>query len=275
MIDLTNTTFIIPLCIESEDRKINTFITLSYICKYLETNIILYEYDRTSKFCDIAERIDANKSNIKHIFVVDDTGSNIFHRTKFLNEMLSMTTTPVVVNYDIDVLLKPIDYKKFSDMVIGGQDLVYPYCFRKHSRRITYNGRERLIRELSLDNLLVSDYMPGDSQYGHCQFFNTKSYIDGGMENEEFISWGPEDRERGYRFQKLGYKVIWSNDNDDYVYHIEHSRGENSSPNNPLMRHNDNLFETIKTYSDVQLREYYNRIEYVKKYKKAMSITPS
>ena len=28
-------------------------------------------------------------------------------------------------------------------------------------------------------------------------------------ENENFISYGPEDQERAYRFKKLGYKVEW------------------------------------------------------------------
>ena len=40
LVDLSDTTFIIPLFLESEDRKVNAEITLSYLCKHLKTNII-------------------------------------------------------------------------------------------------------------------------------------------------------------------------------------------------------------------------------------------
>lgn len=266
MIDLTNTTFIIPLCIESKDREMNTFITLSYLCKYLHTNIIVYEYDKVSKFCDIIGSINIGNSNLQHIFVSDETGNGIFHRTKFLNEMLITVKTPVVVNYDIDILLKPDLYQKSSDLIINGHDLVYPYFWKQHQRQINYTGRVKVFDTISLDTLNNSDYKIEDSEYGHCQFFNTKSYISGGMENEGFISWAPEDQERGHRFKTLGYKVMWSNNTQDYVYHIEHTRGSNSSTNNPLLDHNNKLFAYIKSLPKDQLISYYKNVDYIKKY---------
>ena len=35
-----------------------------------------------------------------------------------------------------------------------------------------------------------------------------KAYIEGGMENENFIAYAPEDVERYHRFVKLGYRVV-------------------------------------------------------------------
>ncbi len=265
-IDLKNTTFIIPICVESKDMAANAQITLSYLCKYLNTNIIIYEYDKVSKLFDIAKDINTYGNKIEHIFVENKTDNNIFHRTKFLNEMLIKVKTPVVVNYDVDILLPPSSYKKFSTLIINGSDLVYPYFWVGHTRQINYLGRNKISKSLSLDSLNSSDYLIGDSQYGHCQFFNTESYIKGGMENEEFISWGPEDRERGYRFEKLGYNVMWSNSQSDFIYHLEHSRGANSSINNPFMKNNDNLFEYLKSLSKEKLQEYYLNIGYIKKY---------
>jgi hypothetical protein len=80
-----------------------------------------------------------------------------------------------------------------------------------------------------------------------------------GKMNENFYSYGPEDWELGYRFQKLDLKVGWSK---NYIFHLEHSRGINSDKNlNPMATHNYNLYEQIKQYSDMELKKYYEIIE--------------
>jgi hypothetical protein len=261
MIDLKKTTFIIPIGIESEDRKINTEITISYLCKNLETNIIIYEYSKDPRVSEILSKIDVGKTNIDHIY--EKATSDIFHRTKFLNFMTMKADTPVVVNYDIDILLSPNTYLKCQNKILNGQDLVYPYFWGDSQRRIFYTGRDRIKETFSLDSLIEEDYDLCRSEYGHCQFFNRDSYIKGGLENEEFISYAPEDQERGYRFKELGYNVEWS---DDYVYHIEHTRGPNSSSSNPMMENNNKLFAYIKSLSKNQLVDYYKSREYLKKY---------
>lgn len=261
MIDLKEATFIIPIGIESEDRAENTRITLSYLCKHLNTNIILYEFSRGPRVADILKNVDTGECNIEHVFVPAKT--DIFHRTKFLNEMVMMAKTPVVVNYDIDILLDPATYKKCVDKIMAGQDLVYPYFWGDSQRRIFYPGRDRIKDTLELSSLLPGEYDLCRSEYGHCQFFKRQSYIDGGLENEGFVSYAPEDQERGYRFKALGYNVEWS---DDYVYHIEHTRGPNSSGHNPMMQQNNALFERIKTLSKDQLVKYYQEIDYMSKY---------
>lgn len=265
MINLLDTTFIIPIGLESEDRKYNAQITLSYLCKHLQSNIIIFEYDKIPKLHNILNSIDTNNSNIDHIFMPNTTGTDIFHRTRFLNEMLVKVNTPVVVNYDIDILLEPNVYRKCSDLINNNMDLVYPYFWGDSQFQINYNGRNKISQSLSLNNLSSSDKNLTRSEYGHCQFFKTSSYLAGGMENEGFISYAPEDQERGYRFKKLGYNVMWST---DYVYHIEHTRGINSSARNPMMEVNNKLFDRIKSLSLDELKEYYKNVDYIKKYKK-------
>ncbi len=94
------------------------------------------------------------------------------------------------------------------------------------------------------------------------------------MENENFKAWGPEDEEKHYRFPKLGYnigRVI------DWVYHLEHSRGDDSERTNIYFHDNlklmeeyfhDNLklMEDIRSLSEEELKNYYNTQEYLKKY---------
>ena len=57
-----------------------------------------------------------------------------------------------------------------------------------------------------------------------------QSYREGGMENENFRHNIPEDKERIHRFTTLGYNVGRI---ENWVYHLEHARGENSWLTNP------------------------------------------
>ena len=43
MINLKNTTFIIPLCIESPDRMNNSKIVLGFLNHHFNTNVIIHE----------------------------------------------------------------------------------------------------------------------------------------------------------------------------------------------------------------------------------------
>ena len=60
-----------------------------------------------------------------------------------------------------------------------------------------------------------------------CNFLNRDVYFAGGMENENFMGSAPDDYEREHRFRTLGYRVDRI---DEYICHLEHSRGMNSYP---------------------------------------------
>jgi len=250
-LDLTKSTFIIPVYYDSADRVSNAAVTLSYLCKHLHTNILIYEYGPICRTPTILDQINTKGSNIEVLY---EEGNGIFHRTKYLNVMLDKVETPVTVNYDIDVLLKPETYQKAQSAILSGVDLHYPYFFGDSQRKVNYAGREKLFNAGLLWVLAPGDYIADRSEYGHVQFFSTESYRKGGKEQEKFISYGPEDAERAYRFQKLGYKVEWG---DGLIYHLEHSRGVNSNSDNPHFRRNHQLFEYIKSLPVEELKRYY------------------
>jgi hypothetical protein len=83
------------------------------------------------------------------------------------------------------------------------------------------------------------------------------------MENENFRAYAPEDKERFYRFNTLGYSVGRIK---NYVYHLEHSRGENSWFSNPHMESNMAEWTKIQNMSKDNLLQYYSEQEYLKKY---------
>jgi predicted glycosyltransferase involved in capsule biosynthesis len=272
-IDLSNTTFIIPVRIESSDRVRNVITILCFLLEAFDTKVIIKEVDNKPVFSEyvlpqVKEYLGESVKNLIHIFEYSD--DSVFYRMKILNEMLSLCTTDVVVNYDCDVLLKTSTYLKACDMIVnGGYDLVYPYGMGNYQKQI-FADDELVSEFLSNDfdfSILETKHNPYAAEYGHCQFFNRERYINGGMENENFRGSSPEDKERFYRFTTLGYNVGRI---DDFIYHLEHSRGVNSWPNsvqgNPYMSENFKVWEEIQTMNPDKLKEYYQNQSYLQKY---------
>jgi len=272
MIDLKSCTFIIPVRIESEDRIRNIITVLCYLLDNFDAKVILKEVDQEPIFEEellpqITEYVGDSIKNLTHIFEQSD--DPVFYRMQILNEMIDMADTPVIANYDGDVLFKPETYVNSVKMIEDGYDIVYPYGFGEYQKQV-FADDELVSEFLSNDcdfSILDSKSKMYDAQYGHVQFLNRKSYIEAGMENENFRGSSPEDKERHYRFEKMGYKIGRI---DDQVYHLEHSRGRNSWPHsiegNPYMRENFGVWETLQKMDKKQLLDYYSTQEYLKKY---------
>ena len=113
MIDLKNCTFIIPLRIESEDRMRNVITVLCYLLENFDTKVIVKEVDVESVFQEavlpqIQEYLGDSLKKLVHVF--ERSEDPVFYRMKILNEMIDMVETPVIANYDCDVLFKPETY---------------------------------------------------------------------------------------------------------------------------------------------------------------------
>lgn len=250
-IDLTDCTFITAVKIDSPDRAFNFLYVIQYLCDNFKTNIIIKESDKESKVRDLLKRINKKQCNIEFIFEFSE--SNVFHRTRLLNDMLRTVKTPVVVNYDLDVFMEPQAYVAARDRILAGWDLIYPYAIGDDTQKMIFVP-DNVKANYQGEDLLSFEIKPQQTYCGFVQFFNTKSYISGYGENEEFVSYGPEDRERCERFERLGYKVNWGN---ACVYHIEHSRGVDSSTSNPHFGLNDALMTKIRNLSNEELKKYY------------------
>ena len=272
MVDLSNATFIIPLRIESADRMRNIITLLCFLLGNFDTNVIVKEVDSEPVFEEsvlpqIKEFI-GNDINLVHIFEKSD--DPVFYRMHILNEMLAMSKTDVVINYDCDVLMPVETYVNAYESILNGAcDVVYPY------------GNGNFQKQVHVTDEVVSDFLNNDfdlsildkssqvstSDFGWVQFFNRSVYIEGGMENENFRGSSPEDKERFFRFTTLGYKVGRI---DNWIYHLEHSRGANSWPEsirgNPYMMQNFEIWNHLQTLNKQKLKEYYSNQDYLKKY---------
>lgn len=267
-IDLSNATFIVPIRLESEDRLRNVITSLCYILANFKTNVIVHEVDSESVFAEsalpqITEFLDGDVEGLKHIFEESDSPS--FHRQRVLNDMVMMSTTKVVVNYDCDIILPKETYQHAYEIINNDHaDVIYPYGDGNWQYQVFADDElvtEFLTNEFDIKilNKKSKVYM---SKYGFCQFFNRDIYIEGGLENENFVAYAPEDVERYHRFTTLGYRVGRV---PDWVYHLEHARTPNSWVNNPHMQKNTAEWEKIQKMQPNELREYIDSQEYYQK----------
>jgi len=253
---MVNTTAIIPIKIDTPKRKENIDITLRYILQNTNFDIILTECDSIQKFNP--DYINSNR--IKYRF----EKSNSFHRTRLLNEMLNDVKTPVTINYDADVFLKPESYVFAEQLILKEKcDLIYPYGYEQFDQRMIQIDTDLSLfkKSLNISDIPLSGLKIGFCRFGHIQFFNTTSYRQGFMENENYRHWCPEDEERGIRFQKLGYKVGWFR---NLIFHQEHPPSYLPPPENKKEIYE--LHEKLLSFDKQNLIEYYSNQNYLKKY---------
>ena len=272
MHDLNDTTFIIPIRIESEDRMRNVITCLCYLLENLETRVILKEVDTRSVFKEsvlpqIKEYLGDKINNLTHIFEQSDPLDGTFYRMRYLNEMILLCDTEVVANYDCDVLLPIKTYLEAQKFITeGGFDVIYPYGQGPWQKKV-FATDEMVSKFLSNDcqfSHLEKKVEIDNAESGHAQFIKKSVYVEAGMENENFISYSPEDKERLHRFNLLGYNVGRI---ENWVYHLEHARTPNSWLTNPHMQNNFKLWEFLHSLDVDELRQYYSEQKYLKKYK--------
>jgi len=270
--DLKDCTFIIPIRIESTDRLRNIITVFCYIISNFDTNIIVKEVDTESRFESEAlpqiKEFCGDVSCINHIF--EKSHESLFLREKILNEMLVLTKTKVVVNYDCDVVFPLESYEESYRRIMDNEsDMIYPYGEGPYQYKIFCDDQmvtDFLNNDFNFDILKEKSYND-NAGFGWVQFLNRDIYFEGGMENENFMGSAPDDYERAHRFKTLGYRVHRV---DNYICHLEHFRGMNSYPNSmtqhPYWDHNWGLWKTLEKYSQQELKEYYSKQNYLKKY---------
>lgn len=246
--DLTYVTFNIPVKIDCPERLHNLEVCISYLQHHFATHIIVYEVseDGVSKIPFIPD--------IKHH--IKKLGNELFHRTKYLNEMALLSNTSVIANYDCDVLIPPDQLVLAAKGCNNGEcDGCYPYNGLFVNMPRSFIPRILKDMDLSFVDVKTTENF-GTNSMGGAIFWNKAKFIDGGMENEHFVSWGYEDWERLNRFRKLGYKIGRTG---GALYHISHPRGKDSCDANPAYKHNGKVYDAIMAMSKEQLRAYIDK----------------
>lgn len=253
---LKDLTFLIPINIEHSDRLRNTKTTLGYLNHHFQTNVIIYQtvlpYQSPLDFLENYQNL-----SIKHIVENVSIGSP-FHKTMYIKKMIDEVSTPVFCIYDIDVILPVESYIECTGNILSKRfDLCLPFPFKEKKQVKVEKSFDRTSFEEDFDLsrvFLTDDHFFEFCEYGHCAFFGTQVYLNHGGENTNFISWGPEDKERIVRYEKLGLNI---NRLDDFVFHFEHFRTNSSSLHNPFFKSNEALFSFIENMTKEDLIGYY------------------
>ncbi len=246
-IDLQHVTFTIPFKYDSRDRMENFDICIGHIRKYFDTNIIV---------CENGPRKVTENNGLYTLMHHDNT---YFHRTKMLNMMAMKATTGIIVNWDCDILIAPVQVYETVKMIEAGVDMAMPYDWRfaRVPRAFIQKIKQQMdVGSFSVHRHTFIGFRPGDKEsWGGCVFFNKASFIEGGMENENFISFGPEDSERRDRFIKLGYYVKRIN---GCLYHMDHFKGPDSGKRHVHFAQNRAEYAKVRDMSAEDLRNYVN-----------------
>ena len=214
-------TFMIPVRFDSIIRLENLVLSVNYICRNFNTNIIVLQAAKYDN--GYVKKLLGNKVTYRFIEDFD----NVFYRTKYLNYMTLMTNTPYISIWDADVVIPKEQLVKAVDELDKGADVVYPYDGH-------FYDTTSIIRELYLTHPSIKIlernrdkmYMRyGNKMTGGAIFVNRDAYISSGMENVDFYGWGPEDGERYMRWEKLGCKISVIK---GHLFHLTHERGNDS-----------------------------------------------
>ncbi len=221
MAELEHITIIIPLRIDSEERRTNMDASLDYLCRYPEITIMVLEADAVPKY-----EPHINHPGFAYYFIEDH--DPVFHRTRYLNQMLISVNTPVAGIWDSDVIV-PI--KQIVDAVrecMSGVTLCYPFDGRFCAISDQFS---RIYKDIGNFDILEQNeslhwLMHGRYSVGGAFVVHVERYLSAGGENEHFYGWGPEDTERRERISNLELKV---NRVNGCLYHLHHPRGINSN----------------------------------------------
>lgn len=254
-VNLFDTTFVIPLRIDSIIRLENCLSAVDYIQNYFNTNIFILEADNFNN--SLLKKL-LNKE-VRYLFLRDN--DPVFYKTKLLNFITSQIKTPYIGIWDADVVA-------YRDSILSSiislrdnkADISYPYDG-------TFLDTSLIIRNLFIDkdldiNVLTRNktkmriMYPGP-QYGGAVFLKKDSYFKAGRENENFYGWGMEDAERHYRMINLGLRLHRS---ANCLYHLSHPRDHNGKMRSRLQesRVHGEFFNLLE-YSESELREIVNK----------------
>jgi len=220
-IDLSEVTFVVPLRIDSPERKANIDTLIKYTFGNFRTKIIILEADSERRYFP-----DMNQEGFRYEFIEDK--DEVFHRTLWINRLINLSDTPVVGIWDADAIA-PVDQIRdaVSRIRSGEAVLCFPYDGRFYScDKLTSDlFRKHLNIEIPEKRVSVMNLMHGYHSVGGAFFVNRNKYMAAGGENENIYGWGPEDTERVRRLEISGMPVFHTAGN---LFHLWHPMGKNS-----------------------------------------------
>ena len=241
--------FVIPVRIDSQERLRNLTAVVSWLER---THCAIYILE-----ADIKQHIpqELYKSNsVCYTFIKDE--NPCYHRTKYINSLLSMISTELVAVWDADIIT-PLEniVSAVNQNRQYGETITYPYAGKciwlsaKESEEFCKSGDITTIENTQSSPIIGRPFCGG------AFIVNAERYLSICGENQKFTGWGPEDAERLRRCRILGHKANWIC--TGMAYHLAHPINTNSRYFNQEMA--DNMrreFVSVCCMNSVELKEY-------------------
>lgn len=240
--DLSDVTFLVPLRIDSGERLRNVITTTSWLLEHLNTNVIVGVAD----VAGVQPLLDARVRVVQ----IDDDPRLPFHATRVFNDLSRHVTTPLFVHYDTDVIIPAEQFHAAAEMIRSDEyDVVHPY-----ETWVSVPSEEIPTLLASRDVARAPAGFPrslGDP-LGGCVMRSMSNFISAGMDNEHFIGWSPEDKERIHRARMLGSRISRV---PGPLFHLEHPRPTPQPQRDPYWQAGQAEFDHIKQLSTNELMD--------------------
>lgn len=227
-LEMGDVTFTTPVTIDSQDRQENKEAITAYIERHYTAYLQVGSPVRNGKF----------------------------HRTHWLNVAAELSTTPIVINYDCDILVPPLQIFMAVEMLRNNEaDMVYPYDGRFARVPRTWMPKVQKYNDVGIfkDTEFVGCRKGDAPSVGGVVAYRKDKFIESGGENEKMVSYAPEDTERFYRWNKLGYRVARIK---GCCYHLDHVITTNSSTQHPDYKNNERELNYVMSLTETELRDY-------------------
>lgn len=235
-------TIIIPLRVDSTNRLHNAISCTNSLLKSTTSRIIVGTH--------LPEKIADYFDPRVELICIEDEQSQLFHRTRLVNDLAMHVDTEYFANLDCDIFVPPQQWLHvLNELRMNSADVVYPFDGKMIDIPSSYFP---WLENNDFDSLpFALRSLAHANSVGGCVVWRRQSFLECGMENEHFVSWGFEDDERFVRAQILGLNIRRVPGN---VFHLRHPRGENSSDSHPHFLANKQELERISTMTSEQLR---------------------
>lgn len=214
---LNDVTFIFPLRVDCEEREANLNTVLHLLSLDTDAHFIVLEADSEPKL-----NISYMQERIDYIYVEDK--DPVFHRTKYLNQMLKKAHTPIVGLWDTDVVLKLSQIEEACE-AIRKNNVVMSFPYDGRFLTTSPDIAEKFRKEPDYEMLSDSYSLYGAFAVGGAFLVDKNKYLQVGGENENIYGWGPEDAERVKRMEILDLSIYRAK---GPLFHLYHPRGSNS-----------------------------------------------
>jgi len=235
--DMSDFTILIPVRIDSQLRFENLNTICNYIMAHFKSNILILEADKEQYY-------HTADSNINHVFIKDD--SEIYNKTTWVNKLMNLSETDLVIIWDADVIVPDEQIEDCSARLrTGNFSMCIPYDGRAFNvdSNLSSLFRDNPSIELLKYNMSALNLMHGYNMVGGIYMVSRNYFLMYGGENEKIIGWGLEDADRLKRMEASGLPVYFSK---GPLFHLFHPRGSNSCFNNREIERKNRL-EFIRT----------------------------